>query len=51
VNLTEYLLLAAVVAVAVRTVALPNLWPTVLQVVHVFVGFIQIVVALALIEG
>jgi len=47
----EYLLLAAVVEVAVRTVTLPNLGPTVFQVVHVFVGFDQIVVALPLIEG
>jgi len=40
----ECLLLAAVMEVAVRIV-LPNLWPTVFQVVHVFAGFVQIVVA------
>jgi len=36
-------LLAAVVEVAVRNVTLPNLL-TVIQVVHVFVDFVQIVV-------
>jgi len=41
-SLSECLLLAAVAEVPVRTVALPNL--TVVQVVHVFVGFVQIVV-------
>jgi len=43
------MLLAAVVEVTVRTVTLPNLlffWCCTL-----FVGFVQIVVALALIEG
>jgi len=47
-SLSEYLLLAAVVEVAVRTVTLTNLllfrWCT-------CVGFVQIVVALAIIEG
>jgi len=38
---SEYLLLAAVVEVTVRTVTLPNL---LLFMVHVFVGFVQIVV-------
>jgi len=35
---------AAVVEVAVRIVTLPNLALTIFQVVHVFVGFVQIVV-------
>jgi len=51
VSSSQYLLLAAVVEVAVRTVTFPNLGPTVFQVAHVFVGFVQIFVALALIEG
>jgi len=48
VSSSKYLLLAAVVEVAVRTVMLPN---TVFQVVNICVGFVQIVVALALIEA
>jgi len=41
---SEYLLLAAVVEAAVRTVTLRNSVLTVIQAVHVFVGFVQFVV-------